>query len=59
MKTRLATIWNFLRTLATDDAYERYVDHHKRAHTGSKPLDRRQFYLREQRRKWSGINRCC
>ncbi len=51
--------WQFLRALATDDAYERYLDHHRRAHRDAEPLSRRAFYLREQQRKWSGVQRCC
>lgn len=59
MRTWLAASWNFLRALATDDAYERYVAHHREAHGDAKPLDRRAFYLRQQQRKWSGVQRCC
>jgi len=59
MKTRVRAWWNFLRTLATDDAYERYLEHQRRAHPDAPPLDRRTFYLREQHRKWSGVQRCC
>lgn len=58
MKQRLLGVWRFLRALATDDAYESYLDHHRQAHDGS-PLTRRAFYLREQQRKWSGVQRCC
>ncbi|HEY5809859.1 MAG TPA: YbdD/YjiX family protein [Povalibacter sp.] len=59
MSTRLRVFWNFLRALATDDAYERYCEHHRESHTHSAPLTRRAFYLREQQRKWSGVQRCC
>lgn len=59
MRTRLAALWSLLRTLASDDAYERYLEHHAQAHAGKQPLDRRAFYLREQQRKWTGVSRCC
>lgn len=50
-------IWRFVRQLSGDDAYERYVHtHHCPHHT---PLSRREFYLRRQQEKWSGIQRCC
>jgi uncharacterized short protein YbdD (DUF466 family) len=52
-------LWSVLRNLAGDDAYERYVQHHIRAHQSAALLSRRDFYLREQQRKWSGISRCC
>jgi uncharacterized short protein YbdD (DUF466 family) len=59
MKWQLRTLWLFVRSLATDDAYDRYLAHHEQAHSGLAPLDRRSFYLREQQRKWSGVQRCC
>jgi len=59
MKRRLAELWKFLRQLATDDAYDRYLAHHRHGHSNLPALDRRAFYLREQQRKWSGVKRCC
>jgi len=54
----LATAAGALRALSGDDAYERYLTHHARAH-GGPPLGRRQFYREREERKWSGISRCC
>ena len=48
-----------LRELCRDDAYERYLEHHAAEHAGSTPLTAREFYLSEQKRKWSGVSRCC
>lgn len=59
MKARLRSLWRFVRELATDDAYERYLQHHRCAHEGVAPLNRRDFYLRQQQNKWSGVQRCC
>jgi uncharacterized short protein YbdD (DUF466 family) len=59
MKQRLADLWRFVRTLATDDAYEQYLAHHAQHHGGHAPLGRREFYMHEQQKKWSGIQRCC
>ena len=59
MKRRLLNLWGLLRTLATDDAYERYLDHHRQAHADMKPLSRRAFYISEQQRKWTGVSLCC
>ena len=59
MKQRLFELWKLVRALATDDAYERYLVHHAQAHGGAKPLSRREFYLGEQQRKWTGVSRCC
>jgi uncharacterized short protein YbdD (DUF466 family) len=59
LRGRLASLWTFVRELATDDAYERYLGHHRVSHPGVAPMDRRSFYLHEQQRKWSGVKRCC
>ena len=59
MKQQLVDLWKMLRALATDDAYERYLAHHTQAHSGEALLSRRQFYLGEQQRKWTGVSRCC
>lgn len=56
---RLHTLWQRLRTLADDDAYERYCRHHAMHHPDAPVLDRRAFYVEQQRRKWSGVQRCC
>jgi uncharacterized short protein YbdD (DUF466 family) len=59
LRDRLRDLWGRLRQLSQDDAYERYVAHHAAQHAGSEPLSAREFYLREQQRKWSGVSRCC
>jgi uncharacterized short protein YbdD (DUF466 family) len=57
--TWLRALWQALRTVSGDDAYERYIAHHAQAHPGAAPLSRREFYVDEEQRKWSSINRCC
>jgi uncharacterized short protein YbdD (DUF466 family) len=59
MKQRLLDLWRLLRAMATDDAYERYLAHQAQAHGGAVPIPRREFYLRQQQNKWSGVSRCC
>jgi uncharacterized short protein YbdD (DUF466 family) len=49
----------FVRRISGDDAYERYVKHHKQQHANISLMNRRDFYLAEQQRKWTGIKRCC
>ncbi len=52
--------WSLLRALSGDDSYERYREHWRRHHPASEPLDRRDFYLREQERRYSaGPTSCC
>ena len=52
-------LWELIRQLSGDDAYERYLMHVRRDHPESTPLDRKAFFVREEERKWGGIRRCC
>ena len=53
------SVWDRLRALLGDDAYDRYVAHRHKRHPGEAVLDRRQFYVAELDRRWAQINRCC
>lgn len=57
----LKQIWNIVRRLSGDDAYERYLAHWREHHAceGGQPLTRRAFFKAEQERKWNGVRRCC
>jgi uncharacterized short protein YbdD (DUF466 family) len=56
----LSCVWSAVRSISGDDAYERYLEHHKRNHPESEPPTRRSFFLSEQQRRWNGgPNRCC
>jgi uncharacterized short protein YbdD (DUF466 family) len=55
----LRNLWAVLRRVSGDDAFERYLAHHRARHTGA-PLSRAEFYRAELARKWSGgPRRCC
>jgi uncharacterized short protein YbdD (DUF466 family) len=54
-----AALWSALRTACGDDAYECYRAHHAARHLGEPAMSRRAFYEDTQRRKWSGVSRCC
>lgn len=58
VRTALVAAVTCLRAISGDDAYERYLTHHARAHRGP-PLTRRAFYEEREQRKWSGVSRCC
>jgi len=58
LRGALAAATGMLRALSGDDAYERYLTHHARAHAGP-ALSRREFYREREERKWSGVSRCC
>ena len=55
----LASSWNMIRSLATDDAYDQYLAHHAQSHAGVPPMSRQTFYLQQQQSKWTGVSRCC
>ena len=59
LKRALGALWGALRALSGDDAYERYRAHHAAHHSHETPLTRHAFYTDAQRRKWSGVSRCC
>ena len=54
-----AALWRALRSVSGDDAYERYRAHQAGHPAGGPLLSRREFYDEAQRRKWSGVSRCC
>lgn len=57
--SRLLRIWRWLRSATGDDAYERYLEHHLQRHPGEPVMGRARYYEESQRRKWSGVSRCC
>jgi uncharacterized short protein YbdD (DUF466 family) len=63
MSARLAArarhAWAWLRRISGDDAYERYLSHQRLRHPHATVMTRREFCADEERRKWSGVSRCC
>ena len=59
LRHQLKSFWHFLRQVSGDDAYERYIAHHRQAHAGETALTRQQLYQRRQEEKWSKVSRCC
>lgn len=55
----LRKLWDFMRQVSGDDAYERYLARHAITHPEIAALTRREFFAEEQARKWGSINRCC
>jgi uncharacterized short protein YbdD (DUF466 family) len=55
----LTAFWRYLREVSGDDAYERYVAHCAAHHAGEAPMSPKEYFAERQRRKWSGVTRCC
>jgi uncharacterized short protein YbdD (DUF466 family) len=52
-------LWQTIRRLSGDDAYERYLAHHQQHHPDQAPLSRAAFFKEWQDGKWKGVKRCC
>ena len=54
-------VWDFIRAMTGDDAYEIYLDHWRAEHAAdqTKPLTRREFHKRSIAERWNGVRRCC
>ena len=59
MKQQLLDLWSLVRALATDDAYERYLDHHRQAHGEVNPIARQSQPAIQGAIMWTGVKRCC
>lgn len=59
----LKQIWQRIRQLSGDDAYERYLTHYAQVHAAQPdaalPLSRAAFFKQWQEQKWTGVKRCC
>ena len=55
----LKQVWQYLRHVSGDDAYERYLAHHRQAHPGEVPMTQEQYFKQRQEEKWSKVSRCC
>jgi uncharacterized short protein YbdD (DUF466 family) len=62
-KSILSKLWQGIRELSGDDAYERYLQHYAEHHATEQnaelPLTREAFFKQWQDSKWKGIKRCC
>ena len=63
MFKNVKTLWQNIRQLSGDDAYERYLAHYAQFHADKNdtepPLNREAFFKEWQTSKWKGIKRCC
>ena len=59
VSARMARLWQFVRTLAGEQAYADYLAHLRLHHPEREPLTATAFYRQRELRKWEGIQRCC
>lgn len=68
MLTKLKILWQMIRRLSGDDAYEQYLKHYAEHHQGDDAvadqtietmLSREEFFKQWQDKKWKGVKRCC
>ncbi len=66
MFKKMKKLWQAIRQLSGDDAYERYLKHYAAYHAergdavNATPfLSREEFFKQWQDGKWKGIKRCC
>lgn len=59
VREELKRVWEFLREVSGDDAYERYLAHQRQAHPGEPPMTREAYFKFRQEQKWSKVSRCC
>ncbi len=52
-------VWNWLRAVTGDAAYDNYVRRSAQGTSDARPLSQREFYLDTLRRRYNTINRCC
>ncbi len=57
LKAGALDLWDYLRAVMGDQAYERYLEVATRQ--GTKPLSAEDFYLDSVKRKYSTVSRCC
>jgi len=50
-------VWNYVRAIMGDQAYERYLEVVKRQ--GQTPLSAQEFYVDSLKRRYSTVSRCC
>jgi uncharacterized short protein YbdD (DUF466 family) len=65
MRNKIKRVWQTVRQLSGDDAYERYLQNYAKAHHVESgcachpPLSKAAFFKQWQDKKWNGIRRCC
>jgi uncharacterized short protein YbdD (DUF466 family) len=65
MHAKIKAVWQTVRQLSGDDAYERYLQHYAKYHQQHAEgachlaLTKADFFKQWQDEKWTGVKRCC
>ncbi len=59
VKQFLSAGLSLLRGVTGDDAYEKYVDHHRRTHPDLEPMSASDFFKAQLEQKWNCVSGCC
>lgn len=55
----LQRLWQLLRFLANEDAYDNYCQHHRDCHSREVLLTKKAFFKQMMDDKWQKTQRCC
>jgi uncharacterized short protein YbdD (DUF466 family) len=59
LKQFLSAGLSLLRGVTGDDAYERYLEHHRRTHPDLAPVPADVFFKAQLEQKWNCVSGCC
>jgi uncharacterized short protein YbdD (DUF466 family) len=59
MKEHLRAIWEFLKEISGENAYDRYLTVHAATHPGKKAMTRGEFYRARQDEKYNNLGGRC
>ena len=59
MKKLFNNIFYFIKELAGENQYERYLKDAQIKKISQKLMTQKEFYLYQTEKKWNKINRCC
>ncbi|MFM1885225.1 MAG: hypothetical protein RL026_382 [Pseudomonadota bacterium] len=59
MRQFLSAGLSLLRGVTGDDAYDRYLAHHRQTTPDEEPLSAEAFFKAQLEQKWTCVNGCC
>ena len=59
MTNPLSAIWEYLKEISGDNAYDKYLAVHSATHPGRRPMNRGEFYRWRQNEKYNNPGSRC